>query len=105
MKQFLNSKFYLLLLVIYLIISSCNSSKNEIAIATINYDYSGCFASEKSELVIFKVDTMTMARLEIDGQLTVKAKLNRLQLDTFFLFVNELKQLDQKGFCTTVSHY
>lgn len=47
-----------------------------------------------------------MANLENEsGKLVVKAKLKTSQLDSFNLFIKDLKQLAQNGLCTTVSHY
>ena len=106
MKQLLNSTKYLLLVIIVSItISSCNSDKTKETIATINYDYSGCFSSGKSKLVNYKSDTTIMASLESGHQLPVNAKLNIQQMDTFNLFIQEIKNLHNEGFCTTVSHY
>ncbi len=88
-------------------IISCNSSESKTEIiATINYELSGCFASEKNKIIIYKVDTSIMANLENDsGKLLVKARLNKPQLDTFNLFISGLRQLKQNNLSTTVCRY
>jgi len=104
MKHFFNSKSLLLLLLsCCCVVVSCKQGKTPIA--TIAYDYSGCFASGKSRIAVYKTDTSTIAQLETEGILEVKAKLNAAQLDTLQLFVNILRAFGNGGFCTTVSHY
>ena len=82
---------------------SCTDKPKQIA--KVDYDFSGCFAGGKSTLTIIKADTNVMAELEGYDKTILKAKLTTTQLDTFKMFVRDLKSLREENGCTTVSHY
>lgn len=103
MKHHLISKRFIALLFSCVIISSCKNSNT--TIAKVDYAFSGCFASGSSILVLYKLNDSTMARLVEENSTVQKVKLNSLQLDTFNLFVQELRVLKETSFCTTTNHY
>ena len=82
---------------------SCTDKPKQIA--KVNYDFLGCFGGGKSTLTIFMTDTSLMAKLEGYDKTILKAKLTTMQLDTFKMFVRDLKSLREEMGCTTVSHY
>jgi hypothetical protein len=84
------------------IILSCSHSD---IVATVNYRFQGCFGGGKSQITLYKVDTDTVARLESDGEISRRVRLSSQQVDTFNLFITELKTLNEYGGCTTVSYY
>ena len=81
---------------------SCN---NFDSIATINYSSQGCFGGEKSKLILYKSDNLVFAKFESDKEATHNTELNSFQVDTFNLFIKELKTLQEGGNCTTQSYY
>jgi hypothetical protein len=94
----------LLLIVLLLLgLSSCLDMPSQIA--KVNYDFSGCFGGGEGSLTIFKNDTNFVAKLEGYEKNILNAKISIKQLDTFKMFVIDLKNLDNKNFCTTISHY
>ena len=112
MKQLFNLRILLTILSVCYCIVSCKSKKEKntrhiqaITIATVDYDYSGCFSSGKSKLVIYKIGNSTLARLENDGKLAVRVELFPWQIDSFRMFINNLREFKEGGYCTTVSHY
>lgn len=82
---------------------SCTDKPKQIA--TVSYDLAGCFGAEKNTLTIFRSETGLMAKLEGNDKSILRAKLTTMQLDTFELFVRDLKSLPEDIGCTTVSHY
>ena len=102
MKLSITLKLFLIALFVCGVFS-CTDKPNQIA--KVNYDFSGCFGGGKSTLTIFKTDTNLMAKLEEYDTTILKAKLTTMQLDTFKMFVRDLKSLREENGCTTVSHY
>ena len=98
-------KILLRLILPCLLTTSCKNNQSDKTIATINYNFQGCFGGGKSRIVIYKHEQDTMASLQEDSAMIIKAKLSRDQLDSFRIFLNELRTLDENGFCTTISHY
>ena len=100
----INTQFVFFIFFIFSF-SACKVDKEaEQSIAIVNYSFSGCFASGKSKLVIYKKKDELFAEMEENGE-KLKAKLSNLQLDTFKTFFLSLKKLDDKSLCTTVEIY
>ena len=81
------------------------SCDNFDSIATINYSSQGCFAAGQSKLILYKSGNLIFAKLESDDKPTLRTELNSSQVDTFNLFIKQLKTLEEGGFCTTQSFY
>jgi hypothetical protein len=94
----------ILLIVLFLCgLSYCLYKPSQIA--KVNCDFTGCFGGGEISLTIFKNDTNLIARLEGYDKTILNAKISIKQLDTFKMFVLDLKNLNEKNLCTTVSHY
>lgn len=74
-------------------------------LAKVDFSTSGCFYSEKSNLVLYKKDSFIIADLIKSGKQRQSVKLNKLQIDSFYSFVQALKKIKEKNGCTTVSEY
>ena len=88
-----------------LIFGAFSCSKRSELIAKINYDFQGCFGGDNSSLLIYESDTTTIAKLEKEGNVILKAKLSSAQIDTFEIFIRDLKNLSEESGCTNVSKY
>jgi len=95
-------KFFLIALLVVGVFSCSNRSQ---LVAKINYDFQGCFGGGKSSLLIYDSDTAIIAKLEEPGKAILKAKLSQAQIDTFQIFIRELKKLREESGCTTTSNY
>jgi len=72
-------------------------------IATVECTVHGCLGKQKSKITIYKMDSSTIATLEKDGEISHKVKLSAQQLDTFYMFILDLKALEEGGsLCTDV---
>jgi hypothetical protein len=91
--------------IICMLLQACSTIAPPIQIATIDYNYSGCFGGGESKLVLFKQNEKIMARLEERGKANLLARVSPLQMDTFNLFIKQLKTLDLSGLCTTQESY
>ena len=100
----INTQF-VFLIFLFFSFSSCKvDNEAEQSIATVNYSYTGCFASGKSKLIIYKKKDEVFAEMDENGE-KLKAKLSNLQLDTFKTFFLNLKELPVKIGCTTEENY
>jgi hypothetical protein len=85
-------------------LASCLDRPSQIA--KVNYDFSGCFGGGEGSLTIFNNGTNFTAKLEGYEKNILNTNISIKQLDTFKMFVIELKNLSKKKvICTTVSHY
>ncbi|MFT3911421.1 MAG: hypothetical protein QM737_18505 [Ferruginibacter sp.] len=93
-----------LLLIIFVISFLSCKNKNE-SVATIYHDYSGCFASGADTITLIKENENLFATIRSADMQFRRVKLNHQQIDTFNLFISELKKLKIESGCTTVETY
>lgn len=92
----------LLILSTVICLLSCRDGNS---IATIDYNISGCFASGKGHLSIFKENNDTVAEIQMPGKFYQKVKINHSQLDSFAVFVEDLKTHNEDDRCTTIESF
>jgi hypothetical protein len=92
----------LLILSSIICLLSCSDANS---IATIDYNISGCFASGKGLLSIYKQNNDTVAEIQMPGEFYQKVKIDRSQLDSFAIFVKDLKAHSEDDRCTTVENF
>ncbi|HEX6181837.1 MAG TPA: hypothetical protein VFZ47_11375 [Chitinophagaceae bacterium] len=89
-------------MMFWMITVACNDRQTLIKV---KHEFWGCFGGGQSELLVYKQGGETTAWLKMyDGTLR-KTLINAAQLDTLGAFVEEVQNLDEEGFCTTVEHY
>jgi hypothetical protein len=85
---------------------ACENKKTKVeSIAIIDYSYEGCFASGKSKIIIYKKDNEVFAETDNEDKSKLKAKLTNLQMDTFKIFIANLKNKNLGYGCTTKENY
>lgn len=99
-------KYQLICLIIIIgIFLSCNQHKRITTLATMDYSYSGCFASGRNIITLVNDNETVYGTMIYGRNKKIKVKLNREQLDTFYLFVNQLRNTAEGGGCTTSESY
>lgn len=110
-------KFFLNIVVILLLSCTANTVENDsltlanpidesIFFAKINYTYHGCFGGGKKQILIKSNKDSYFAILKNEDGKVYNARLNKYQMDTFDIFINDLRKLkDAAGLCTTSQQY
>lgn len=74
-------------------------------IANVNFESSGCFHWEKANLRVLKLNNDFFAELKIGKDIRQTAKLDSTKIRVFSTFIEELRKIEDEGFCTTVDTY
>lgn len=96
------AKSIFFLFIILAILTSC---KQQNTIATVEHNSEGCFGGSNSKLIIYRQDDETMAECTENSEQPYTAKLNQLQIDSFYKFVKQLKKQTFTNDCTTKETY
>jgi len=74
-------------------------AENEFAI--VEYSFRGCFGGGNYQLLLYEKRGINYAGVKKNHKIILEARINEAQIDSFYVFVDELKTLDYRGFCTT----
>ena len=73
-------------------------------IAVLEFNSSGCFHNQNSNLRLWKKENIVFARLIENGEVKERI-LSTGQLHIFNVFAKKISNLNEKGLCTTVDTY
>ena len=90
--------------IIILCIAALCSCKSEEEIIKINYSYQGCFGSGREELTVYQIGSITKATLKVPGRVLF-SNITQYQLDSIYLFIKKIKDMEEEGYCTTKGSY
>lgn len=74
-------------------------------IATIELDKGGCFGHSSYRLSILHKENSVVARLDSGDNIIAQALISTSQLDSFRVFIQELKEMKDGGGCTNYEIY
>src|SRR5678816_3040310 len=74
-------------------------------IAIIQLDKGGCFGHSSYKLSLLHKNKSIIARLDSGSRIIMETPLSKSQMDTFDVFVNELKKIREDGGCSNYQIY
>jgi hypothetical protein len=91
-----------LYVVVVSCLTCCSKPKDMVVI---KFDRSGCFGGEVSEMILYKEQDSLIVKLKTEGDTDKQTKVGEGYFPMIPLFIKELKQLNDKGGCTTSDTY
>jgi hypothetical protein len=73
--------------------------------ATVNFVSSGCFNYVSYRLTLTHERGSIIASLDSSGRFLTRTSISRKQLETFYVFVEQLEHIKNKGSCLTTDYY
>lgn len=98
----LKFKYPIMVIMLHLAIAGCDMPHQ---IARVSHRHQGCFGSSSTELTLYELKGSVIAELGDFGEKKQIVKLSKEQLQYFYQFVSELKNLKEEGGCTSIESY